>query len=1179
MLCSLCQTANAAQSQRCRACGAPLQTRASDAATPPDALPDGTLLIGAYAVESVLGQGGFGITYRCHDQMLDRRVAVKEFFPSGCRRHNAEVVAARGLSEADFREARAQFLAEARVLARCHHVGIVGVHAAFEANSTAYMVMELLHGKTLAQLLSGRRGCMEQAEAVAIIERVGEALSFVHGQNLLHRDIKPDNIIVCDDGRVMLIDFGTARETVVNQVQNQTVVVTPGYAPLEQYARQARRGAFTDVYSLAATLYHLLSGQMPPAASDRAMGVQLRPLRELNPQIGASVAHATECALQMEIAKRPQSVREFLDLLHAPVEAAEVEPFFSPQIADLPLDDDDEEWGDDEIPAPLAPDFLRAQQQSVRNYGAIGKAQPVNIAPPRAFSVTPTPPVSPTASPVSSGNSSGGVGVQNSSNSASASIYGWWMLGIFGFIGLLLMLNVGGQQRAATSPGNSSTGIHSPVVSGADRGEPKRKQDPIERALDKMPVMISASNYSLPGQGQPQTQEFYERRDGVSFSPDGQRLAYIDAQSVLRVLKLPDRQVLRSLTLDQRYVSREALFSLDNKTVAVTQDSDKNRSDKDRKINQVSVWSIQNGKRLGKFTTASSQDSVWPQNVISDEKILLRVTSDASKKTELLFWNPKTGKKTLAPFVDFADANWYSSVISPDAKELAIGDSQGRVRWLSFPGEKPKAQYATKYTLREYREQFQKNYGWGDSQQDKLDDPLGIAGLTYSANGQYLASFAWGEINAFDSQFQKIGSLRMASHPTNAAIAPDGKWMAVHGGLPNGTGNSPPANVLWNIVTGQQIQLPVPSEDFRGFSFSPDGKQLYGVFVENETFKLSTWRLDASPDATFVKPTLAAYQPAATSMGFSDFLAQTGQLSASLKGSSIEVRRANGDFVSTLNVGPRNVVTAKFSADDQFLAVRRYDGIIEIWDVNASKIVHRLEDTKLTSKAEEALLLSNTTSFDMTFSPDRKRFACARTKNGSSVIELWSLEGKPRRLNSFTLKPRIKALTFSSDGKSVIFGDEKGLVQRLDMAKFQKQILVSSNDPVLDVVSIAEKLIVVGDSKTTYYELLAGAKSTARQISQIEAPLRRSGSMARWAISADGQWMAVTSPSADIEVWRLPTGSFVQTLRRGSDENGDVPVFGPDYLRLIFSADGTRLTGVQRPFAAPLSSVTWQLSK
>lgn len=327
MLCSTCQSPNPEGAPRCRSCGSPLASssaaqNATVNADAPDALLPGTLLAGLYKIERVLGQGGFGITYACHDTLLQRSVAVKEFFPFGCRRDASQVLPSRAVSPQDFTSAREKFLDEARILAACAHRGIVAVHTAFSENNTAYMVMELLQGRTLGDVLAQRGGRLPEDETVTLAEAVCDALCYVHDRGLLHRDLKPENVMLCDDGRVMLIDFGTAREYSKGhlQVRGHTVVVTPGYAPLEQYAQQARRGPYTDIYALCALLYHLLTGQVPAAASDRAMGVLLSPVRELNPRVSKRVARAVETGLQIEVDKRPQSVGEFLDLLHREVE-------------------------------------------------------------------------------------------------------------------------------------------------------------------------------------------------------------------------------------------------------------------------------------------------------------------------------------------------------------------------------------------------------------------------------------------------------------------------------------------------------------------------------------------------------------------------------------------------------------------------------------------------------------------------------------------------------------------------------------------------------------------------------------------------------------------------------------------------------------------------------------------
>ncbi len=322
MNCSLCGSTNIDDALACSSCGASLSRAADVAAT--DALPPGTMLqYETYRIDAVLGQGGFGITYRGFDLSLQRPVAIKEFFPFGCKRFPVFTVQpSQAISSVDFSSFKQQFVEEARVLARFKHPSIVDVYSVWEENNAAYMVMELLEGQTLEDVLHERNQPLDEPEVLGLAQRVGAALSEVHRRGLLHRDIKPANIVRCDDGRVMLIDFGTAREysfeysNGTQTPQDRSVVVTPGYAPLEQYAENATRGAYTDIYSLSATLYHLLTGEMPPAASDRALGVELRPAHELNPQVSPTVSAALGCAMETQVARRPQSVDEFLQMLH-----------------------------------------------------------------------------------------------------------------------------------------------------------------------------------------------------------------------------------------------------------------------------------------------------------------------------------------------------------------------------------------------------------------------------------------------------------------------------------------------------------------------------------------------------------------------------------------------------------------------------------------------------------------------------------------------------------------------------------------------------------------------------------------------------------------------------------------------------------------------------------------------
>jgi serine/threonine-protein kinase len=274
-----------------------------------------SLASGEYQITKPLGQGGFGITYQGIDTKLNRAVAVKEFFPEGCWREGNTVISAGRWNPSTYTNAKQQFLQEGQTLAQFNHPGIVRVFYYFEENNTAYMVMEYLHGQTLGKLLTTRGGKLPEDEALFYIQKVGQALEVLHQTQCLHRDIKPENIMVTKKGRVVLIDFGAARDFTSKNTARFTMMLTPGYAPLEQYGQSLKYGAFTDIYALGATLYHLLTGQIPLSAVERAAGVELKTAREVNPQISPHVSEAVMKAMAMSVGERLQSVKEFLDLL------------------------------------------------------------------------------------------------------------------------------------------------------------------------------------------------------------------------------------------------------------------------------------------------------------------------------------------------------------------------------------------------------------------------------------------------------------------------------------------------------------------------------------------------------------------------------------------------------------------------------------------------------------------------------------------------------------------------------------------------------------------------------------------------------------------------------------------------------------------------------------------------
>ena len=296
----------------------------------PLALPAGTTLRNSdFTLEGVLGQGGFGITYRAADNGLHRRAAIKEFFPEGAERM-AKNVLSPGNGDAAFQTARARFLEEARTLAQFNHPNIVNVYTIFEENNTAYMVMEFVDGDALSGLVEARWP-MSPDLALAIIQQVGAALQVVHGAGMLHLDVKPDNVSL--DGsapslRAVLLDFGLTRklETAAGYGTTRLDAFarfgTSGYAPPEQYSRTAQTGVYSDVYALAATLYFLLTGQTPPDSVDRSSGSPLADPRSFNRAVSTPVAGALTIAMSLDPQSRPQTVRAFLDLLNAPDVAA-----------------------------------------------------------------------------------------------------------------------------------------------------------------------------------------------------------------------------------------------------------------------------------------------------------------------------------------------------------------------------------------------------------------------------------------------------------------------------------------------------------------------------------------------------------------------------------------------------------------------------------------------------------------------------------------------------------------------------------------------------------------------------------------------------------------------------------------------------------------------------------------
>ena len=277
-----------------------------------------------YEIESILGQGGFGITYLATDKNLQRKVAIKEYLPVDFaqRGENDWVAATTEENKPIYQWGLERFIDEARTLSKFEHSNIVKVHAVFEENGTGYMVMSYEHGKSLQEILKEPVALDEQA-LLNIVLPLLAGLELVHEHNFIHRDIKPDNIFIRDDGSPVLLDFGSARQSLSGESKALTVLVTPGYAPVEQYySNSDEQGPWTDIYGLGATLYKVVTGRALTNAVDRSKLALKNEVDEKTSALllakenySSQFLRAIDRAVEFKPEDRPQSVAEWRDFL------------------------------------------------------------------------------------------------------------------------------------------------------------------------------------------------------------------------------------------------------------------------------------------------------------------------------------------------------------------------------------------------------------------------------------------------------------------------------------------------------------------------------------------------------------------------------------------------------------------------------------------------------------------------------------------------------------------------------------------------------------------------------------------------------------------------------------------------------------------------------------------------
>ena len=314
-LCYNCFRQVADPSAPCPHCGFDLEENRQKF---PVALRAGTVLNNRYIVGRVLGQGGFGITYVAFDSQLQAKVAVKEYMPSdmATRVEGTTVSVMMDTRAEDFTYGAERFQEEARTLAKfIGHPNIAGVSSYFDENDTSYFVMDYIEGVSFKSYIANNGGKVSVDETLNVMIPVLRALTAVHAEGFIHRDVTPDNIYISKDGNVKLLDFGSARYSIGDKSKSLDVILKVGYAPKEQYIRRGRQGPFTDVYSCAACFYAALTGYLPPESLERLDHDELVPVSQAGVEVPEWLDKAILKGLAVQPEDRFQSAAEFLDAI------------------------------------------------------------------------------------------------------------------------------------------------------------------------------------------------------------------------------------------------------------------------------------------------------------------------------------------------------------------------------------------------------------------------------------------------------------------------------------------------------------------------------------------------------------------------------------------------------------------------------------------------------------------------------------------------------------------------------------------------------------------------------------------------------------------------------------------------------------------------------------------------
>ena len=608
------------------------------------ALPLGTRLKnGEYQIGKVLGKpGGFGITYLGWNVQLETKVAIKEYLPLQIAGRGAGTVAVSVHAEENsevFEYGLKSFLEEARTLAQLRHESIVRVQNFFRENGTAYMVMEYLEGQSLEEYLA-KIGRVTAPDAVALFLPVLNGLSYMHQKNILHRDIKPANIYLTEEGKAILLDFGAARQAVQEKSQSMTAIVTPGYAPWEQYHRKGKQGPWTDVYACAATLYRMVTGQNPPEGAERILEDDIVPVDRLVPGIDATIAAEIMTGLAVKMEERPQTAKKYLDLLTGERQVRKAEPEPAKQVA-----------------APV---------QAMPEAAVPKNPEKAINAPEDAFGAVDAP-QKPKKKP--------GIIVWAALVAAVVILVGY-----YGLFDQRATKVLSGHTRSAQSVSFSPDGRT--LASGSfdntirlwDVVSGKELQQLSGHTGSVQAVSFSPDGRTLASGSSDKTIRLWEVSSGkelrqmlgfgfvrsVAFSPNGRTLTIGSSDNTIRLWEVSSGKELRQLTGHTNSVWSVA-FSPDGRTLASGSDD-----------KTIRLWEVASGKELQQLSGHTG--SVQAVSFSPDGRTL---ASGSLDKT-IRLWNVVSGKE-LSKLAGHTSSVW-SVAFSPDGRTLARGSDDNQIR-------------------------------------------------------------------------------------------------------------------------------------------------------------------------------------------------------------------------------------------------------------------------------------------------------------------------------------------------------------------------------------------------------------------------------------------------------------------------------------------------------------------